>query len=89
MTPTARPGFMTRSRLIVLLAGGLALLAGLTLWMRNGIEPARTNQPDTLIAPPPGTPAKMVGTSAISHGGPSVSPPARPTDTMSTPSPTP
>ncbi|MDE3241383.1 MAG: hypothetical protein KGO52_01525 [Nitrospirota bacterium] len=80
---------MTRSRLIVLLAGGLALLTGLTLWMQNGIEPARTNRQDSLIAPPPGTPSKLVGTSAISHGGPSVPPPARPTDTMTAPSPTP
>lgn len=73
----------------MLLAGGLALLTGLTLWMRNAIEPARTNQQGSLIAPPPGAPAKMVGTSAISHGGPSVPPPARPTDRMTAPSPTP
>lgn len=67
---------MSRSLRITVLAGGLALLVGLTLWMRNGIEPAHRNPQDKLIAPPPGTPAKMVGTSAIGHGGPAAPPAA-------------
>ncbi|MBM4133658.1 MAG: hypothetical protein FJ245_07810 [Nitrospira sp.] len=73
---------MSRSLRIAILAGGLALLVGLPLWMRNGIEPAHTNSPDRLIAPPPGAPAKKVGTSAIGHGGPAAPPAAGPGTAM-------
>ncbi len=76
---------MTRSLRIVLLAGGLAALAGLTLWLRSGTEQARPDPPGTSVAPPPGAPARMVGTSAIGHGGPAAPPAAGPAAVMPAP----
>lgn len=69
---------MTRSLRIVLLAGGLAALAGLTLWLRSGAEHVLPDPPGTPVALPPGAPAGMVGTSAIGHGGPAAPPTAGP-----------
>lgn len=74
---------MTRSLRIVLLAGGLAALAGLTLWLRSGTEPALPDPPPgTPVAPSPGAPARMVGSSAIGHGGPTAPPAAGPAAAM-------
>lgn len=76
---------MTRSLRIALLAGGLAALAGLTLWMWGGIERALPDPPGTSISPPPGAPGRMIGTSAISHGGPATPPTAGPGAAMPAP----
>ncbi len=76
---------MTRLLRIVLLAGGLAALAGLTLWVWNGTERARPGAPGSPVAFPSGAPARMVGTSAIGHGGPAAPPAAGPAAVMPSP----
>lgn len=73
---------MTRSLRIALLAGGLAAPAGLALWLWDGtgrpLPDPLPDPPGASVTPPLGAPARMIGTSAIGHGGPAAPPAAGP-----------
>lgn len=65
---------MARSWRIMLLAA-LTLFVGLALWLRGGPAPPPRDASDNPGAPPPATSSnKMIGMSAIGHGGPTAPP---------------
>lgn len=72
---------MTRSSRILLLLGGLALLAGLALWLHGAPVPSVTHDQPASAAPVTSG-NKMIGTSAIGHGGPTAPPTAGPAAAM-------